>query len=90
MRNLQEQVRKAVGQNNFDNKLTFVIIFQCRNTVCHGKKHECISWISYAAEIKVLGQVTHVLQCLELDGRRLMAWQQSLQAFSGFVLLWLT
>ena len=34
-------------------------------TVCDGKKHECISWISYAAEIKVLGQVTHVLQCLE-------------------------
>ena len=53
------------------------------------EKYECISWISYAAEIKVLGQVTHVLQCLELDGRRLMAWQQSLQAFSGFV-LWLT
>ena len=38
-------------------------------TLCDGKKHECISWISYAAEIKVLGQVTHVLQCLELDGR---------------------
>ena len=34
-------------------------------TLCDGKKHECISWISYAAEIKVLGQVTHVLQCLE-------------------------
>ena len=38
------------------------------------EKYECISWISYAAEIKVLGQVTHVLHCL--DGSQAKAQRQ--------------
>ena len=52
-------------QEKLEKKISSLEIFLMSQHCVRWEKHECISWISYAAEIKVLGQVTHVLQCLE-------------------------